>query len=751
MLLRRSSRLMLLATLFACGGGGADMQEPGGSGDPSVLALTTPASTLGVGGSIQLNAVPKDESGNTVAGLPAPTFTSSDPGKASVDASGIVTGTAPGTVTITATLSVNGRTLTATAQLTVTPPPPGGGNLVTTTGATFSPSSVTIAQGDSVRWVFAGATHNVTFLGIPPVGGDIPDQAPGSSVTRTFTAAGTYDYECTRHSGMNGTVSVQSGTIQTFTSVSISPATPSIAIGGTVQLTATGRDQDGNPMPGLPSATFTTSDGGVATVAASGVVTAVAAGNASITATMVAGGVTRTATAQVSVTAAPPAGNSVTTPNLTFAPAVLTIDAGEAVTWQFSGSTHNVTFLGTAPAGGDIADQSPGTSASRTFTAGGTYDYECTRHSGMAGSIVVQASGGGTFTSVSLTPGSPQATVGGTLQLTATPRDQVGNAMSGYPAASFTSSNPGTVTVSSTGLVTGVAAGSASVTATITGSGITHSASVTVTVTAPTPGAVTVTTPNLTFAPRSVTIPVGGTVTWQFSGSTHNVTFQGSSPTGGSIGDQNPGSSANRTFGAAGTYDYVCSRHNGMSGTVVVQGGGGTPVFSSVGVTPQTGVVAVGSNLQLTVQALDQYGAPMNGSGSTGYSSGAPAQATVNNSGVVTGVAAGTAVVTVTMTYQGTTKSGTATITVASGNEPTVTTLADEFEPDDLDITAGETVIFQFAGATHNVTFEDLAPPGGSIGDTAPGNAVARTFTVPGDYDYECTIHKGMDGRIRVR
>ena len=58
---------------------------------------------------------------------------------------------------------------------------------------------------------------------------------------------------------------------------------------------------------------------------------------------------------------------------------------------------------------------------------------------------------------------------------------------------------------------------------------------------------------------------------------------------------------------------------------------------------------------------------------------------------------------------------------------------------------------WQFSGATHNVTFKDIAPPGGNIPNSAPGTSASRTFNVEGDYDYFCTIHDGMKGRIRVR
>ena len=566
----RWASLAVIGFLFACGGGGADLPSSENSGEATTLALSAPSATVAVGASVQLSAVARDAGGKPVSGLPSPSFATSDPARATVDAGGMVTGAAPGSVTITATLSVNGEILTASAQLTITTAPPAGSNLVTTAGVSFSPASITIAQGDSVSWEFAGATHNVTFLGPAPVAGDIPDQQPGTSVTRVFSAAGTFDYECTRHAGMTGTVIVQSGAARVFTSVTLTPASPSL-------------------------------------------------------------------------------------------------------------------------------------------------------------------------------------TVGGTVQLTATPRDQVGNTMSGYSQASFTTGDASKATVSPSGLVTAVAAGSASITATISGGGITHSASVTISVAASQPGGVTVSTPNNSFSPSSVSIPVSGTVTWQISGSTHNVTFSGNAPTGGNIGDTPSGSSVTRTFSAPGTYSYQCTRHSGMSGSVTVAGGSGPPAFNALQVTPQSGVVAVGGTLQLTAEPLDQFGAPMPGLGPASFSSGSTASATVNSSGLVTGISAGNVSITATLTHQGVTKTAQVSVLVSSGNEPTVTTSADEFLPDDLDISVGETVIFVFAGATHNVTFEEEAPPAGSIGDTAPGNAVARTFTTPGDYDYECTIHQGMKGRIRVQ
>lgn len=89
------------------------------------------------------------------------------------------------------------------------------------------------------------------------------------------------------------------------------------------------------------------------------------------------------------------------------------------------------------------------------------------------------------------------------------------------------------------------------------------------TVTFTTTAAVVVTVNNNNFNPSGVTIPVGGTVlwTWPASGSNpHNVTFA----TGTSSSTQTSGSFS-RLFPSVGTFNYECTVHAGMNGTVTVQ------------------------------------------------------------------------------------------------------------------------------------------------------------------------------------
>src|SRR5206468_1460167 len=69
---------------------------------------------------------------------------------------------------------------------------------------------------------------------------------------------------------------------------------------------------------------------------------------------------------------------------------------------------------------------------------------------------------------VTVSPASARLVVGGTRQLSAVTKDAAGNTLTGR-VVTWSSSNPAVATVSASGLVSGVAAGSASITATSEG------------------------------------------------------------------------------------------------------------------------------------------------------------------------------------------------------------------------------------------------------------------------------------------
>lgn len=98
----------------------------------------------------------------------------------------------------------------------------------------------------------------------------------------------------------------------------------------------------------------------------------------------------------------------------------------------------------------------------------------------------VNADGAHVFWSLANSPGAAALAVGGTLQIVATPLYPTGDSIPGLPTASFTSLDPSRVTVSSTGLVTGVAVTNnpVAVVSTLTSNGITNTDTTMVAVTA---------------------------------------------------------------------------------------------------------------------------------------------------------------------------------------------------------------------------------------------------------------------------
>jgi plastocyanin len=204
--MQRHARVLVVSLftmlISACGGGG----DSGVTQAPSVASVTVTGATttLAVGSTSQLTAVPKDANGTVLTGL-ATTWSTSDQAKATVNGTGLVSGVTAGPVTISAT--VGG--VVGSMAMTVTAPVIGAtANVDATPGLTFDPAQVDVTAGGTVTWHFGTVTHNVTFTG---AGAGTPaniDNTTSANRTATFTTAGNFPYHCTLHAGMNGTVVV---------------------------------------------------------------------------------------------------------------------------------------------------------------------------------------------------------------------------------------------------------------------------------------------------------------------------------------------------------------------------------------------------------------------------------------------------------------------------------------------------------------------------------------------------------------
>jgi trimeric autotransporter adhesin len=236
-------------------------------------------------------------------------------------------------------------------------------------------------------------------------------------------------------------------------SVSVSGSTSPLTVGATSQLVATPRDASGAVLAGR-SVTWTTDAAPVATVSSTGLVTAIAPGLATITATSegIAG--------SDAITVIPVAVASIviTAPKLAF----LVGDAsqysaqpkdaqgnaltGRTVTWNSSQpSVVTVSSAGLVTAVG--AGSATITATSETITA----------NVAVTVALVPVAS-------VTVTAATVSFVVGDVSQYSAQPKDAQGNPLSGR-SITWASTQLGVATVSSTGLVTAVGVGSSSITA----------------------------------------------------------------------------------------------------------------------------------------------------------------------------------------------------------------------------------------------------------------------------------------------
>lgn len=253
-------------------------------------------------------------------------------------------------------------------------------------------------------------------------------------------------------------------------SVTVLPAAISLEEGETAQLEADLRNAQGASLTGQVA--WTSSNTGVATVDATGRVSALAPGSATVSAT--SGGFK--GTASVAVTAAATTGSasvelSVTSLRLT--------SLGASSTLGVTAKDEN----GTALAASDLSWTSTATGVANVNGSGSVTALS----NGQASIIAVYGSAADTATvtvsqevaSLTVTPSSASLEVGESLGLTAEARDAQGAVVQGTNMT-WTSSNAGVATVNGSGGVAAVGAGSALVGVATSG----HSANASITVTA---------------------------------------------------------------------------------------------------------------------------------------------------------------------------------------------------------------------------------------------------------------------------
>jgi plastocyanin len=193
------------------------------------------------------------------------------------------------------------------------------------------------------------------------------------------------------------------------------------------------------------------------------------------------------------------------------------------------------------------------------------------------------------------------------------------------------------------------------------------------------------------FAPATVTVGVGATVTWtNDDGAKHTVTAADASFDSGSL---SAGATFVHTFSAAGTFPYGCDFHGNMRGTIIVTAGGAVPPPAAA--------------------------PPANGPGAAPPAAAPPANGPVAAPPVAP---------------------------VAGATNASVTIVGNLFSPATISVTAGGTVSWaNNDSVTHTVTADDQSFTSGLL---KGATTWSRTFPTPGTFTYFCEIHPQMTGTV---
>ena len=583
------------------------------------------------------------------------TWSSNNPAIASVSQNGVVTPLYVGKATVTAITQDGAKAATCSIDVVSNP--------IAATGAYLNKNELSIAEGGgsslALNFIPAQATNqNVTWQSsntsvatVDQNGAVTAKKAGAATITAVYqqepstSPASIYDegkVGASAATTLSASLTVASKSVPA-TGVEMDPKTLELSEGGSGLLFPTVLPHNATNV----NVSFSSSSPAVASVSSLGLVTGRAAGVTLITVTTQDGGHKDTCYVIVTSSTVRPTGVSLNKTALELG------GAGETERLSATVSPSNATdkslywrssneSVAAVNMNGTVQARAAGTATVTVETQVGGYRATCT--------VTVKGSGGNVPVSgVSLNKTSTTISVGGIETLTAT----VLPANATNRNVTWASSNTSVALVSS-GIVTGVAAGTANITVTTQEGGKTATCVVTV-------GNVPVTGVSLNKATTSINVGASETLipTILPSNATNkNVSWYSSSPSIATVSNN-------------GTVTGVAA---GMSTIFVLTQDGSKVAQCAVTVTsvsvPVTGVTLNKSATSINVgvtETLIHTVLPSNATNKiVAWTSSSNAIATVNSNGTVTGVSAGTATITVT-TQDG---NKTATCSVTVGNIP---------------------------------------------------------------------------------
>ena len=298
----------------------------------------------------------------------------------------------------------------------------------------------------------------------------------------------------------------------------------------------------------------------------------------------------------------------------------------------------------------------------------------------------------------------------------------------------------------------------------------------------PSGGAADVDIVNRSYQPPSITVAAGSRVTWDnIDDRPHTVTDRNRSFDSGVF---DTGGTWSNSFNTPGTFNYFCTLHPDMTGTVVVTGEGGdappppdptqppappappssapagdvsivdnaftpdtktvtagtTLVWSNTGALPHT-VTKGGSFDSGILMPGDTYRRTFNTPGTFGYV--CTLHAGMTGSVVVTGVATGEEDTDSTDSGAGSTP-----LVAVTQQDSGVAIFDNGYDPADVTVARGSKLVWTNTGALpHTVTARDGSFDSGFL---LEAELYSLEPTAPGTYEYFCTIHPDMVATVTV-
>ncbi|MFQ2750844.1 Ig-like domain-containing protein [Aeromonas caviae] len=669
------------------------------------MQITPAVSSLPVGLSEQLKGEVILSNGQVldVTADDAVSWRSSDPAVATVSNSGTdkgrVTGVSAGTVTITASGEANGQSFSATAEVTITHAvvaqlqitpavsslPVGLSERLTGEAILSDGQVLDVTTDDVVSW----HSSDPAVATVSSSGTDKGRVTGVSAGTVTITASGEANGQ---HFSATAEVTITHAVV---TQVQITPAVTSLPVGLSEQLTGEALLSDGQVQDVTADdvVSWRSSDPAVATVSNSGAdkgrVTGVSTGTVTITASGKANGQHFSATAEVTITHAVVTQVQIT-PAVSSLPVglserltgeallsngqVLDVTADDAVSWHSSDPTV-ATISSSGADKGRVTGVSPGTV---TITASGEANGQ---HFSATAEVTITHA---VVTQVQITPAVSSLPAGWSERLTGKVTLSNGQVLdvTADDAVSWHSSDPAIATIHSSGpdkgMVTGVSAGTVTITASGEANGQHFSATAEVTITS-----LVVTQVQITPAVSSLQVGLSkqlkgeallydghqsmllldvtadDAVSWSSSNPLVAIIFN-SGPNKGLVVGMSAGTVTITASGEANGQHFSATAEVTITNLDVTQVQI-TPAFSSLpaGLSEQLkGEVMLSDGKELDVTADN----------AVSWSSSNPAVATISNSGPdkgkVTGVSAGTVTITASGEANGQSFSATAEVEV---------------------------------------------------------------------------------------